>query len=162
MKYVFLIAVFGLAACDPSVGYLRDDTPDATSDEGGIVDAVDGGEGGLEPVNFGRDIRPLMNRPDTAPYGCKRCHYPTGDDPQGLEIGGLDLSTLGSLRMGGVSSKRNIVIAGDPDNSAIVQKLEGIYPRGARMPKDRTPWSDSEIALVRRWIAEGAKGADDE
>ena len=169
MKLVALLPVLAIsislfAACDPPVGDLRDES--VATGEAGILDDDGGleeaGEGGLVPVNFGRDIRPLMNRPDTAPYGCKRCHYRDGDDPQGLEIGGLDLTTLGSLRLGGNSSKSHIVVAGDPDNSAIVQKLEGTYFQGARMPKDRTPWSDAEIGLVRRWIAEGAKGADDE
>ena len=147
MKLVAISAILALsislvAACDPPVGDLRD-TSATSTDEGGILDdggLGEAGEGGVVPVDFGRDIRPLMNRPDVAPYGCKRCHYRNGDDPQGLEIGGLDLTTLGSLRLGGVSSKSRIVVAGDPDSSAIVQKLEGIYPRGARMPKDRTPW----------------------
>lgn len=163
LAIVAVLTVFGCS--DPPVGSLR---PEGLVSDGGADgsafddDGGDAGEGGAQPVSFARDIRPLMSRDDNAPYGCKRCHYRGGGDSQGIDLGGLDLTTLGDLRKGGVSSKRGIVVAGNPDGSALVQKLEGRYPRGARMPKDRTPWSAAEIGLVRRWIAEGARGADEE
>ncbi len=164
LSLLMVLSFFGCG--EPPVGSLRPEAivVDAGHDAGAFDDddGGDGGEGGVRPVSFARDIRPLMSRGDTAPFGCKRCHYRGGGDAQGLDLGGLDLTTLGDLRRGGVSSKRGIVIAGNPDGSAIVQKLEGTYARGARMPKDRTPWGAAEIGLVRRWIAEGAKGADDE
>lgn len=149
----FVALAVALAGCGPDIEFLA--PPTTTPDVDGSVESG--------PVVFARDIRPLMNRSDgPTVFGCKRCHYPGEPDPQGLQLGGLDLSSLGSLREGGVSSGRTIVIPGDPDGSALVQKLEGRYVRGARMPKDRTPWSDAEIALVRRWIQEGAQGAAEE
>lgn len=160
-----LVALVLLLGCaDPPVGARRADDVAEGAPEAG---SASGSEGEADasvraPVDFGRDIRPLMSRGDSAPFGCKRCHYRGGADPQGLELGGLDLTTLGDLRRGGVSSKRGIVVAGDPAASAIVQKLEGTYARGSRMPKDRAPWSAEEIGLLRRWIAEGAKGSDDQ
>ena len=153
-----LFGSFLLAACNAPVGALH--VADSVDDAGTTTDT--GSTVGVVPVNFGRDIRPLMNRADSEPFGCKRCHYRNGDDPQGIELGGLEMTTLGDLRKGGVSSKRSIVVPGNPEASAIIQKLEGKYPRGARMPKDRTPWSAEELGLVRRWIAEGAVGADNE
>lgn len=158
----------GGAACQGEVGYLRADLGDASAtpasgEDGGTTSLDAGGDAsGARPVVFARDIRPLLSRSDGPPAGCKRCHYKAESAPQGYEIGGLDLTTLGTLRHGGVSSGRSIVIAGDPDGSALVKKLEGTYARGARMPKDLTPLSREEIGLVRRWIAEGARGADDE
>ena len=150
---VGLLVLGAIAGCGPEIDYLADPTEAPVEPDGG----VDG------PVVFSRDIRPLMNRADgPTTFGCKRCHYPGEPDPQGLQLGGLDLSSLGSLRRGGISSGQSIVIAGNPDGSALVQKLEGRYARGARMPKDRTPWSAAEIALVRRWIQEGARGTDQE
>lgn len=157
------------AGCvEPPVGPLRaaegeegDDGERGAGEAGVAADAGDA-EAGAAAVSFRRDIRPLMSRDDAQPHGCRRCHYRGGGDPQGLELGGLDLTTLGDLRRGGVSSKRRIVVPGDPGGSALVQKLQGSYPRGSRMPKGRPPWSAEEVALVRRWIAEGARGADDE
>ena len=138
-------------ACGPDLEYL------APAEGTVVADAAVGA------VVFSRDIRPLMDRADgPTTFGCKRCHYPGQPDPQGLQLAALDLSSLGTLRRGGVSSGTSVVIAGDADGSALVQKLEGTYTRGARMPKDRSPWSAAEIALVRRWIQEGAKGADGE
>ena len=143
------------AGCSPDVDYL------APANAAPVVS--DAGDAATGPVVFSRDIRPLMSRADGPDaFGCKYCHYQSSADPQGIQLGGLDLTTLGSLRKGGVSSGTDVVIAGNPEGSAIIQKLEGVYPRGARMPKDRTPWSQAEIDLVRRWIQEGAKGTDDE
>lgn len=149
--------LLALAACDPPVGAERADlppvvaVPDAASEDGGLV-----------PVVFARDLRPILDRGDGPPAGCRRCHYRSSPSPQGFELGGLDLSSLGTLRRGGISSGTRIVVPGNPAASILVQKLEGTYARGARMPKDLTPLSPAEIALFRRWIAEGANGADDE
>ena len=152
----FLIGLLAITlACGPEVDFLAPAGPPVIPDDGG------GAASG--PVVFARDIRPLMDRDDgPTTFGCKRCHYPGQADPQGLQLGGLDLSTLGALRRGGVSSGSAIVVAGNPNDSAIMQKVEGTYPRGARMPKDRTPWSADEIAVLRRWIQEGARGESGE
>ena len=81
----------------------------------------------------------------------------------GTDLGGLDFTTLKSLREGGGTSGRNIIIPGKPDDSALVQKLRGTYAYGTRMPKNGPPfWSDADMKVVSDWIAEGARGADDE
>jgi Planctomycete cytochrome C len=117
-------------------------------------------------VSFGRDIRPLMNRPgkgDPTGRGCKSCHYSTEPSHNGRDLSGLELSTLGHLRQGGGSSGSRIVVAGKPNESIIVQALLGQYGFANRMPKNGSPyWSDEEIQLVIDWISQGAKGADDE
>src|SRR5262245_42722479 len=104
---------------------------------GALESPVDGADAGTG-VSFGRDIRPLMNRDEDDPsgHGCRYCHYETASMHVGYDLSGLDLSTLGSLREGGMYSGASIVIPGNPDDSAIVQKLKGTYPYGARMPRD--------------------------
>ena len=73
------------------------------------------------------------------------------------------MSTLGGLRKGGSTTRSTIVVPGNPAASGIVQKLHGTYATGVRMPFSGPPyWSDAQIALVERWIAEGAKGGDSE
>jgi mono/diheme cytochrome c family protein len=116
-------------------------------------------------VSFARDIRPIFDRLSGDPRGpgCASCHYRSAVDPIGIQRGGLDLTTLGSLRMGGVTSGATIVVAGRPDDSAIVQKLRGTYFTGKRMPYDGPPYlTDAEIQIVADWIAQGAVGADSE
>jgi len=165
---VFLTAALlvGCSALDPNTGAAQqpEGVPDADVSDGS--DAGDPEDVDPDGVHFGRDIRPLMNRPgkgDPTGRGCKGCHYGTEAAHTGLDLSGLDLSTLGSLRMGGGSSGRRIVVAGKPAESVIVQALRGTYPYANRMPKNGNPfWDDEEIGLVVRWISEGAKGADDE
>jgi hypothetical protein len=136
MRRLLLVLV---VACSPTLG----DGPPPTVDAG-------------LPVVFGRDIRPLIGQ------SCGRCHYPDGATPIGFEVTHLDLSTLGTLREGGIDTTLDIVVPYSPDGSAIVQKLRGTFPIGQRMPRNGPYWSESNIELVERWIAQGAKGDDSE
>jgi hypothetical protein len=166
---LFLAGVL-LAGCsdlDPNIGPRRIEPPPGDAPDADVSDAAEPDDD-VDPgrVNFGRDIRPLMNRPgkgDPSGRGCKSCHYRTEASHNGLDLSALDLTTLGSLRQGGGSSGTRIVVAGKPAESVIVQALLGQYPYAARMPKNGTPyWSDAEIDLVKQWISEGAKGANGE
>lgn len=144
-------ATVGCGDIEPLVGAQR-------TSEGGVIDDA-------ATVSFARDIRPILNRlpSDPAGPGCKLCHYRTQATHVGLDLGGLDLTTLGSLREGGGTSGSKIVVPGHPEESAIIQKLKGTYPFGTRMPKSGPPFlSEAEIDLISTWIAQGAKGADDE
>ena len=130
-------------------------------DIGGVSPPVDAGD----PVIFGRDIRPLIQRSATDPsgHGCASCHDSTAPLHPGTDESGLDLSTLGALRRGGNNTRQNIVVPYSPDGSALVAKLYGTFTVGERMPRNGPPyWSDDDIELVERWIAQGAKGDDSE
>jgi hypothetical protein len=103
-------------------------------------------------VDFGRDIRPLFDRPGNM-GGCS-CH---GTGGTGQQLSGFDMSSMGSIRRGGEVSGQRIVVPGDPCNSVLVQKLSAAPPIGARMPLSGPPFfSDAELQLVQDWIAEGA------
>jgi hypothetical protein len=107
-------------------------------------------------VSFASDIRPLTLRPGGM-GGCG-CHLPsaTGAGP-GTQISGLDLSSLATLRAGGLNSGTKIVIAGQPCESLLYQKLSDSPPFGSRMPLNGPPFfNPDELALVHDWIAEGA------
>jgi hypothetical protein len=60
----------------------------------------------------------------------------------------------------GVSSGQdpalNRVEPGDPDNSYLIQKLEGTASGGARMPLNGSPLAQSTIDTIRQWITDGA------
>ncbi|MGM0575960.1 MAG: hypothetical protein ACQEXJ_09550 [Myxococcota bacterium] len=90
--------------------------------------------------------------------GCARCHTPEGADPIGITVAALDLSDFESLMEGGVNSGTDIVVAGQPCDSVLYQKLTPSVPFGSRMPLDGPPFlSDVELSLVHDWIAEGAR-----
>jgi hypothetical protein len=171
---LFLATAMMIGGCsdlDPNIGPRRiEPEEDVIEDAGEPADgeSTDGDNGKVDPggVSFKNDIRPLMNRPgkgDPTGRGCKSCHYRTETSHLGIDFGGLDLTTLGSLRLGGGSSGRRIVVAGKPAESVIIQVLKGQYPYASRMPKNGMPyWSDAEVGIVETWISQGAKGADDE
>jgi hypothetical protein len=48
------------------------------------------------------------------------------------------------------------VAPGDPDESYLIQKLEGHAAVGAQMPLGQTPLPQSAIDLIREWFSDGA------
>ena len=87
---------------------------------------------------------------------CTTCHAGAGA-PQGLR---LDSANSYNLLVGIPSTEVpsiQRVKAGDPDNSYIVQKLEGHAAVGARMPFGLPPLSTEQIAAIRQWITDGAQ-----
>ncbi len=76
--------------------------------------------------------------------------------------GGLDLRTLASRMKGGDSGPA--VVAGKPDESLLIQRIaQGEMPPPDRLFENniKTP-SDAEVALLRKWIADGAMPAADD
>jgi hypothetical protein len=90
---------------------------------------------------------------------CTQCHSSTGRNPSG----GFDLNpdvAYNNLVNASVREKAGAirVIPGDPDNSYLVQKLEGSAAiTGRRMPFSGPPYlTDGQIKIIRRWIQIGA------
>lgn len=106
-------------------------------------------------VSFAGDIRPLIDR---QMGGCG-CHLPsaTGGGTS-IQISGLDLSSLSSLRSGGHNSGSRVVVAGEPCASILYLKVDTAPPFGSRMPLNGPPfWTPDEVNLLHDWIAEGAR-----
>ena len=105
---------------------------------GGGGGSNNGNNGGNTTVSFQNDLLPLFQTE------CIRCHGGAG---------GLQLDTYADLMAGGDSGP--VVVAGDPDASLIIQRLDGsIAPQ---MPADGPALSDNEIETVAQWIREGAQ-----
>ena len=106
-------------------------------------------------VSFSESIRPLINRP----MGGCGCHLPSATGAgTGTQISGLDLSSLSTLRAGGLNSGSRIIVAGQPCESLMYLKLEDAPPFGSRMPLNGPPfWNSDELKLLHDWIAEGAQ-----
>jgi hypothetical protein len=76
----------------------------------------------------------------------------------GIEVSGLDLSSFSKVMRGGNQSGPEIVIAGDPCNSILLQKVSAAPPFGSRMPSDGPPYlTPTERQLISDWILEGAR-----
>lgn len=99
---------------------------------------------GNETVSFSVDIAPLLVE------HCGGCHI---DAMQNR--GGLRMDTFAQLLRGGDSGP--VITSGRGETSLLVKKLRGTAADGARMPAGgRPPLPDDSIALISKWIDEGA------
>jgi len=96
-----------------------------------------------DPVSFTKQIAPLFVK------SCQACHGP--QNPKG----GYQLFTFERLMQPGESSLAPVK-AGSIDDSYLVDLLTET-DADVRMPKDGDPLPPEQIALIRRWVAEGAK-----
>ena len=78
---------------------------------------------------------------------CGTCHNPTNPPA------GLDLTTVAGLKKGGASG--NTVVPKDPSKSVLVRRLRGLDGK-PQMPMGFAPLTEEQIALLERWISEGA------
>jgi hypothetical protein len=76
---------------------------------------------------------------------CQRCHG--GGNPSA----GFSVATFNDLAESGV------IEPGRGAESLLVRKLVGVDIDGQRMPRGRPPLDDDTIAIIRKWIDEGAK-----
>jgi hypothetical protein len=105
------------------------------------------------PVNYATQIQPIFND------NCTSCHS-GGGAPQGLRLDSTNsYSNLVDVASNEVPSLKRVA-PGDDTNSYLVQKIEGTAAVGARMPLNSPPLSASNIALIRRWIVEGAANSN--
>jgi WD40 repeat protein len=95
------------------------------------------------PVSFIKDIAPIFKE------NCFGCHG--SKNPKGK----LDMTRYESLRKGG--TKDDPIVPGKPDESNLVDALRGTTL--AIMPPKEAgdPLPKEKIALIERWIKEGAK-----
>ncbi len=96
------------------------------------------------PIDFDRQVRPLLTRT------CFRCH---GDEKQ---RGGLRLDVRAAALKGGESGKPAIK-PGDPAGSLLMQRVRMADLEKRMPPKDDPALRPEEIALLERWIKEGAR-----
>ena len=90
---------------------------------------------------------------------CSKCHIGAGA-PVGLQ---LDAAHSYNLLVGVPSSEQPSLLrvkSGDPDNSYMVHKIEGLAGiTGGQMPLGETPLPQATIDAIRQWITNGAPNA---
>ncbi len=95
-----------------------------------------------QPVQFNRDIRPILMK------HCSSCHGGV------KEAGGISFIYRDKALGLGKSGEPSIV-PGKPDESAMLRHLKSQDP-DELMPKHGPPLAAAQIALLERWIAQGA------
>ena len=93
-----------------------------------------------KPASFYRQVRPILQR------HCVGCHQPA------KRGGKLMLTTFEGFKQGGENG--NSFTPGKPDESLVLDYISGEKPE---MPRDAKPLAKEQVALIARWIKEGAK-----
>lgn len=87
------------------------------------------------------------------------CHTGPMDNtlPAGMDLSNADASFANLVGIGSGQQPALLrVAAGDPDNSYLVQKVEGTAASGARMPLGGGMLNQALIDDIRQWISDGA------
>lgn len=95
------------------------------------------------PVSYYEDIRPIFQA------NCIGCHQPSKDN------GDYVMTDFARLIAGGTDAVA--IVPGKPDESYLVEEITPGADGKAEMPKKKKPLHETEIALIQRWIEEGAK-----
>jgi ankyrin repeat protein len=119
----------------------------ATSAAGVAIQAPDGAQRRVEPLDFVRDVKPLLER------SCAGCH--SGEKPEG----GFRVTERDAIIRGGESGE--VAIApGRSGQSPLFSRVSGYDPDLAMPPpekRDKFPaLSKDELQVLRAWIDEGA------
>ena len=99
-------------------------------------------------LSYVTDVQPIFDA------NCIVCHGDGGN-------GGLDLrapqshGNLVDITSPNYGARR--VVPNDPDESVLIDKLEGGGRFGSRMPPSGEPLSSTQLATLRQWVADGAR-----
>jgi hypothetical protein len=103
-------------------------------------------------VDFQKQVFPILER------NCTECHRATYVDENGRKRrpkGKVMLDTLANIKK---SKRGKLIIAKKPDDSILLESISLAADDEDRMPppKKGPPLSKPQIALIKRWIEEGA------
>ena len=104
-----------------------------------------------ETVRFNRDIRPILSD------RCYTCHGPdSGTRRAGLRLDDPDSVRQAATRTTPAQGPLAVIAPGDPDRSALLHRVTATDP-ARRMPFREEPLEPREVALISRWIEQGAR-----
>ncbi len=108
-----------------------------------LVSGVSAAEEKAPPVSFIKEVAPILVQ------NCIACHNPRKSESKYI------MTTFAQLAKGGQQGEDITLEPGDPDASRFVEllRLEG----KPRMPYKLDPLPAETVALIERWVKEGAK-----
>jgi WD40 repeat protein len=98
---------------------------------------------GAEPLSFTKHVRPILQT------NCMGCHQPA------KSRGDYVMTTFEKLVAGGESGKAAIV-AKHPEQSKLITDVTPADGKVKMPPEGKKPLSETDVELIRRWVAEGA------
>jgi hypothetical protein len=114
---------------------------------GGLLSGeLSAAQSGAEPVEFNRDVRPILSE------GCFNCHGPNSANRQaGLRLDVPEGPLEDRGRYGGPA-----IVPGNADDSPLIDRITEENAR-ARMPRGKDSLTEDQIDTIRRWIDQGAE-----
>ena len=104
-----------------------------------------------ETVRFNRDIRPILSDK------CYTCHGPdSGARRANLRLDDGRAVLQDATRTTPAQGPMPVIAPGEPERSALVRRITATDPR-RRMPFRDEPLEPREVALIDRWIEQGAQ-----
>lgn len=102
--------------------------------------------GADEPVNFGREVLPILSS------HCFACHGPdTNARKADLR---LDLENEAKAERGGIA----VILPGNAEESELIARVGSSDPDEVMPPpRAKKPLTQDQVATLRRWVAQGAK-----
>ena len=100
-----------------------------------------------DPVDYVRDVKPILRE------RCFSCHGAL------KQKGKLRLDTVAAMKIGGKDGP--VVKPGDAAGSVLFDRVSDSDEK-TRMPPEGEPLTAAQIALLKAWIEQGAKGPADE
>lgn len=99
-----------------------------------------------DAVDFSAEVKPILNK------NCLSCHG-------GVRAKGGFSLLFREEALANTESGKPAIIPGDPDHSEFIRRLTVKDPE-QRMPYKHEPLPAEEIALLKRWVKQGAKWGD--
>jgi hypothetical protein len=145
------LEVGGGVAAGTQVGLRVRNADGQIVERSGAIEVV-GGTGGVDPVSFASEVQPIFTN-NCATSGC---HTAAASASSLVLAAGSAFGNIVNVPSAQQSSLRR-VLPGDADNSYLVRKIRGDAGiNGRRMPLNRTPLTDAQIATIVNWINQGA------
>jgi len=111
------------------------------------------------PPPFGANFSEIQASVFTPTCAVSGCHTGAGA-PQGLR---LDEATSYAMLVNVASTENGALMRvnpGNPNDSYLIQKLEGTASVGQQMPRGGPPLPQATIDFIRQWITDGASQTD--
>lgn len=107
-----------------------------------LVAVADQETDGETQVSYFKQVRPLFQAK------CQGCHQPA------KPLGEYVMTSFDTLLAGGETGDA-AVVPGKPDESYLIDLITPV-DGSAEMPKKGKPFAEAQVALIRRWISQGA------
>jgi WD40 repeat protein len=133
-----LLAVYGMSLIPVAFG--QDKKPEQANK---TATAEPKQQSGDKPVSFMKDVAPLLVQ------NCIACHNPRKSESKYV------MTTFTQLAKGGQQGEDVTLVPGDVDGSYFVELIR--HDAKPRMPWKQDPLPLDQIALIEKWVKQGAK-----